>query len=881
MIPINERHKLGQYFTRPDIVDLINGFCIRNEDQIIADFGSGAGTFLIRGYARVNNLNPEKEHAKILEQLYGVDISKFPAHLSTISLANKDLSEVKNYPLVICKDFFDVFPTDDKEKLRKWLDVKERIATLSGEEKEIYVPFMDAVVGNPPYTRQEELEDLLAGYKQKLQDVVNQDWMKEVKLGKRAGIYAYFFMHGIKFLVEKGRFGYITSNSWLDVDYGKYLQEFFLKKTKIVAIIESKVERWFEEAGVNTAIIILERNYSTDKRKERRCKREREGNLVKFVQLKVKLEELIPPTDEEKERWNAVDALVKLIEGTNELYEDERMRIFPKKQKELWEEGFNDVKGEYVGSKWGKYIRAPDIFFEILEKGKDLFVPLKEVADVKRGFTTGANKFFYLTEEEIKTWGIEKEFWLHPLRKDEKVPILEDVWEDKEGEYFRRSQYADDFSLDDVLREDGFVYWVPNYVIKSPRECESIAVNPKDLKYRVLMIHKEKEELKGTNVLKYIIEGETREFGKGKKAGIPARNPTCASRQETYENWLKSDRSSEPAYYGWHDLGRWGKPDLVWSDAYSIRYGVYNTQNNWGDKRFFYISLTDKNNVLLIESYLNSSLIPLLIEIGGITNLGEGAVYTNVYWLKRFGIPLEKLIKRKDKVADLLGRLRKRQIQLIFEEIGADTPEEVSLDKVKPDRRELDKIIMGEILGLSEEEQLEVYKAVVDQVKSRIEKARSVSRKKKEKAPDPEKIAEGVLREIDTSNLKSFPDDYISGEYKEIEVPEGSPEVGSDLKGFFVKVGEERIECESPEEAEYVKYAIISGFKKVKIPVDKKNLKKAIRVHKKAYKGVGKEIEQYLERFIPDRKLRERVEAVVWKRLKGGERVEELRKEAR
>ena len=47
--------------------------------------------------------------------------------------------------------------------------------------------------------------------------------------------------------------------------------------------------------------------------------------------------------------------------------------------------------------------------FKILEKGKGKFVPLKQVADVRRGITTGANEFFYLTEDELKRRKIEKE----------------------------------------------------------------------------------------------------------------------------------------------------------------------------------------------------------------------------------------------------------------------------------------------------------------------------------------------------------------------------------------------------------------------------------------------------------------------------------------
>ncbi|HMS41515.1 MAG TPA: hypothetical protein PKE69_14885 [Pyrinomonadaceae bacterium] len=44
---------------------------------------------------------------------------------------------------------------------------------------------------------------------------------------------------------------------------------------------------------------------------------------------------------------------------------------------------------------------------------------------------------------------------------------------------------------------------------------------------------------------------------------------------------------------------------------------------------------------------------------------------------------------------------------------------------------ELDKIVLRDILGLSEKEHLEVYQAVVDLVKSRLEKAKSVGKKSK------------------------------------------------------------------------------------------------------------------------------------------------------
>jgi len=64
------------------------------------------------------------------------------------------------------------------------------------------------------------------------------------------------------------------------------------------------------------------------------------------------------------------------------------------------------------------------------------------------------------------------------------------------------------------------------------------------------------------------------------------------------------------------------------------------------------------------------------------------------------------------------------QLSRDYSNIG---PNDVSLDKVLPDRRALDEVIF-EALGLTEEEQLEVYRAVVELVQARLVKARSVKR---------------------------------------------------------------------------------------------------------------------------------------------------------
>jgi len=144
---------------------------------------------------------------------------------------------------------------------------------------------------------------------------------------------------------------------------------------------------------------------------------------------------------------------------------------------------------------------------------------------------------------------------------------------------------------------------------------------------------------------------------------------------------------------------------------------------------------------------LNSTLSYLLIELYGRLNLGEGALDVKVYEYASMVIPNPKLIS--DGRSKLIRDFLSIKIESIFTELGASSPQEISLNRVKPERRELDKIVMGEILGLTDEEQLEVYRAVIDLVKSRIEKAKSVKSKKTKKGIDVGALKNEIVKLID------------------------------------------------------------------------------------------------------------------------------------
>ncbi|MBK8968349.1 MAG: Eco57I restriction-modification methylase domain-containing protein [Lewinellaceae bacterium] len=94
----------------------------------------------------------------------------------------------------------------------------------------------DAVLGNPPYIRQEELKP----YK----DIFQKTF--ETYAGT-ADLYVYFVERGINILRPGGQFNYILPNKWMRAGYGAALRQFF-KRHRIEGISDFGDLPVFEEA---------------------------------------------------------------------------------------------------------------------------------------------------------------------------------------------------------------------------------------------------------------------------------------------------------------------------------------------------------------------------------------------------------------------------------------------------------------------------------------------------------------------------------------------------------------------------------------------------------------------------------------------------------
>ncbi len=266
IIDPEERHKFGQHYTNEDLVDVVNAFCIRQAEDNVLDPACGSGSFLVRAYQRKAWLKQDARrthhgvtHQDRLAQIYGVDISLFAAHLSTLNLAARDIQDEENYPRIRRGNFFEV--ADDVARKKPFCLLPQG---LQGERTPgpIPLPPLQAIVGNPPYVRQELIpkrgqkgvKPMAA--KEDLLEFCAQAW-PGLTLSGRSDLHCYFWPAATRFLAEGGWFGFLVSSSWLDVEYGFDLQAWVLSNFRIHAVFESNAEPWFEDARVKTCAVIL------------------------------------------------------------------------------------------------------------------------------------------------------------------------------------------------------------------------------------------------------------------------------------------------------------------------------------------------------------------------------------------------------------------------------------------------------------------------------------------------------------------------------------------------------------------------------------------------------------------------------------------------
>jgi len=208
---------------------------------------------------------------------------------------------------------------------------------------------VDCVIMNPPYIRQELLREKMPRFLNK-SDIITRLPLLQYPISSRSNLYVYFIIKAWSILSEKGSIIAIIPNTWMAAEYGNSFKKFLLQNFWIKAIIQFNKDV-FPDADVESCILYLSKE------------KDSEFNMRNTYLINIQ-----KPFS--KDEFLSFNDLINNVNGRS------LVRTVTKEILEL--------KGNWLN------LFGQNNLFNI----RDNLVPLKEIANLKRGLTTNYNKFF-------------------------------------------------------------------------------------------------------------------------------------------------------------------------------------------------------------------------------------------------------------------------------------------------------------------------------------------------------------------------------------------------------------------------------------------------------------------------------------------------------
>lgn len=226
LIPSNDKKTNGAFFTPSYIVDYIINHISPKDSDKIADVSCGSGAFII-GAIKYLKLKYNKPLNLILrENIYGADILPYNVRRAKILIMLYALSINE----IIKESDINILNIDSLKY--KW------------------ETSFDAIIGNPPYVKFQDLEDDTRNF-------LLNNW-ETTKFGTY-NLYFAFFELGLKLLSNKGKLGYITPNNYFTSLSGECLRSYFQHNRCIESIVDFNSTKVFD-VQTYTAITFINKN---------------------------------------------------------------------------------------------------------------------------------------------------------------------------------------------------------------------------------------------------------------------------------------------------------------------------------------------------------------------------------------------------------------------------------------------------------------------------------------------------------------------------------------------------------------------------------------------------------------------------------------------
>ncbi|WP_380681492.1 class I SAM-dependent DNA methyltransferase [Salinigranum sp. GCM10025319] len=736
LLPKDRRWRWGQVYTPPAVARLLADWVVAgdgdddevngvdrgddeddgaettNDPDAVFDPACGTGRLLRAA------VESRRDAGRPPPAVYGRDVFALPAALAARSLPDAVDTDVT------AGDFFTCASTmaENGEANRE----HSEDATVVDQ-----LPSVDGVLMNPPYTRREALDDDYVSF-------VRRTVAGGSTVGRGAGLAPYFIRHAASFLDDGGRMGVVVGSSWLDADYGASLKSFLLDTFRVRAVVGAPRHHLVETADVNAVLLLLERVADPA---------ERDETDVAFVRFRTAPTDLAFEDDvfsalldgpdrggaagrtgtvwcgsvddgETVDGWTISD---ETADGDERPSREQNVEVVRRRQATLrWatddgRQGRGTSGSDGVDAtddardrrdrKWGRYVRAPSAYWTVHDRCGDRLVDFHDLAAagwarLSYGTRSGAPDFFYLPNphHDVAVDGDA----LRVVPRD--GTGLDDLCRLPRRYWMHRP------SDEGWARPTGDDDWRPNYLLKRTTGVGRLRFDVADLdlgtQLRYVLRFSEAREDLGPAARAYVEWGETHDV---------TACPHCR-RAKPFPAYCAGER--------WYDItgGLTRGTVLPNKDVHATHAYWTPSTPLWVHQSLYGI---DADDPPLLAALVNSTLGLLMLEVAGRVNLGEGALDLMTSDHRSVRVPDPRTVDpvTRDRLVERFEAVASRPIGTVFEECGARRRSEVTLGSVARDRRALDSVVMGDVLGLSDGVQESVYRGVVGLVDDRLTKA--------------------------------------------------------------------------------------------------------------------------------------------------------------
>jgi hypothetical protein len=495
---------------------------------------------------------------------------------------------------------------------------------------------------------------------------------------------------------------------------------------------------------------------------------------------------------------------------------------------------------DYVGYKWGIFLRAPDVFFRLRAKCRDTLVPFTEIAEIKRGVTSGADDFFYprdITEEELARFLNPRDFKEHHGIRPSETGKVRVVKAGDGSAHLIEAQFLEP-------------------VVFNLMEVDGVEIASSNLEKCIFVCSLSKDKLRKQGLkyaVAYIRWGEQEGFGK---------RPTCANRER------------------WYDLRIGERGAMLWTKTQRYRHIVpYNQQRFIANCNLYDVSPKSGLDAQALCAVLNSTVVALSKQFFGRQFGGDPVLKTEVIDLSMMLVPD---VRRADKVivrrlCDALTKMRKRLALHLVDVDGAG--EEWSGELALSDRQELDDAVL-ELLGISDANERQALRAELYAEMTKLYREIRATEKKMQKfraltarhgRPSPQSLADEIWEAFEEKPTAKALHDFVpaSAKTESVLLPPGKATLLTNdmFNPNSLRIGSQHIPFGTPERAEYALQVSEDGISgKVEIPLDPVICQTALRDHRAHRDKLNELFASTAAAFTADEQMQERIVRELWRR---------------